>query len=64
MAKAEKVEKVEGTKDLGTKVESKDVLPETLSTELKGESKGPEFKAANAKSGVLEKSGTLKVIRN
>lgn len=64
MAKAEKVEKVEGTEDLGTKVESKDVLPETLSTELKGESKGPEFKVANAKSGVLEKSGTLKVIRN
>lgn len=51
-------------KDEGTKVESKDVLPESLSTEIKGESNGPEFKANSSKAGVTEKYKTLKVIRN
>lgn len=66
-----KTEVTEGTKvetpevkDEGTKVEPKDVLPESLSTDLKGESKGPEFKVANAKAGVIEKAKTVKIIRN
>lgn len=52
------------TEDKGTKVETKDVLPENLTTELKGESKGPEFKVVNAKSETIEKAKTVKIIRN
>lgn len=51
-------------KDEGTKVEPKDVLPDSLSTDLKGESKGPEFKAGSAQAGVIEKANTVKIIRN
>lgn len=58
------VKKPKEVKNEGTKVETKDVLPEKLSTELKGEVKGPEFKSGSVKSGVTEKNKTLKVIRN